>query len=562
MGPRLSAAVSAFLLAILVACSGGTEPGGPATRVAFVVVPCVQVADQCVDALAIGESHQLTATALDSANNPIEDAVITWSSTDPSVLEVTATGTITAIAPGSAAAIATSDTASGGLAFTVLAPVGSVTLSPATNGIVPGGTYTVQMTLRDASGNELGFRRPTWISADPAIAEVDADGLITGKAPGIASITATREGVSGSTTIEVERITLVSFASNRVHSCGLTAAGRAWCWGLDESGQLGYGQLGFGTTPYGSTPRLVAGGLTFASVSPGAHHTCGLTTAGAAWCWGSNAYGQLGTSTVEHAVVPVAVSGGHTFASISSGNAYTCALTGSGEAWCWGRNHVGQLGVGDLATRFEPTAVLTSLRFSWIGGKRDFGDDGATCALDLDGKAYCWGSNSSGGLGDGGVVTVSSVPHAVAGGLTFTQLSTMSTHSCGVTTSGDAYCWGSRPGTSTIAASPVLVPGGLSWTAMTVAVEHDCGLVQSGAVYCWGYNAHGQFGDGTASTITEVPVPGALGMTFTTITGGDAYTCGLAADGQAYCWGEGNDGSLGTGDASTRLVPTPVAGQQ
>ncbi len=495
-------------------------------------------------------------------NVAIEDAVIAWSSSEPSILAVTSSGVITALQPGEAEAIAATDTVSTRLGFVVLVPVGSVILTPSTNGIVPGGTYTLQYTLRDAAGNELGYRRPAWSTSNPAVAEVDAEGVITGKAPGSVTITATREGRSGSATLEVERLTFTSFGSNRAHSCGIAAMGRAWCWGLDQDGQLGYGQLGFGHTPYGSTPRLVAGGHTYTAVSPGAHHTCAIAAGGVAWCWGNNSFGQLGTAAVEYSLVPVQVEGGHTFSSISSGNVYTCALTTEGEAWCWGRNHVGQLGTGDTDTRFVPAPVQTSLRFSWIGGKRDDGTSGATCAIALDGKAYCWGSNDGGALGDGGVVEQSAVPLAVSGDLTFTQLSTVSLRSCGVTSTGEGYCWGASADGSTSSATPALVPGGHSWAAMTVGPEHVCGLIASGAAYCWGFNGHGQFGDGTASgDPTADPVPAGLGLTFSSLASGDAYTCGLASDGRVYCWGEGNDGSLGTGDPQTRLVPTPVAGQ-
>ena len=85
----------------------------------------------------------------------------------------------------------------------------------------------------------------------------------------------------------------------------------------------------------------------------------------------------------------------------------------------------------------------------------------------------------------------------------------------------------------------------------------------SGQAWCWGSNGNGQFGDGTASgdAIGE-PQPAGTGHTFTVLTSGDAYTCGLATDGRVYCWGDGNEGALGTGDSNGRLLPTPVAGQE
>jgi alpha-tubulin suppressor-like RCC1 family protein len=58
-----------------------------------------------------------------------------------------------------------------------------------------------------------------------------------------------------------------------------------------------------------ATPAPVTGGLTFAMVSAGGNSTCGVTTAGAAYCWGGNEVGELGNGTVANSNVPVAVRG-------------------------------------------------------------------------------------------------------------------------------------------------------------------------------------------------------------------------------------------------------------
>ena len=153
------------------------------------------------------------------------------------------------------------------------------------------------------------------------------------------------------------------------------------------------------------------------------------------------------------------------------------------------------------------------------------------CALTTTGQAYCWGLNGGGQLGDG-TTTNRTVPVPVAGGLTFASLAASSgqnnflSHMCGVTTSGDAYCWGGNTkgelGTATGSACtlggpqpcstvPVLVSGGHKWRALAVGLEFSCGITTADAVYCWGANTLGQLGNGTTTNSTlPVLVSGAF----------------------------------------------------
>jgi alpha-tubulin suppressor-like RCC1 family protein len=110
----------------------------------------------------------------------------------------------------------------------------------------------------------------------------------------------------------------------------------------------------------GAAP-VAASSQTYSSIAAGGSHTCGLTTRGAAYCWGYNGYGQLGdgTTTDSDENGPQAVIGGLKFASISAGDYHTCALTARGAAYCWGYNGSGQLGDGTTTDSDEdgPQAV-------------------------------------------------------------------------------------------------------------------------------------------------------------------------------------------------------------
>jgi alpha-tubulin suppressor-like RCC1 family protein len=248
-------------------------------------------------------------------------------------------------------------------------------------------------------------------------------------------------------------LTLVSVWAGLRHTCGFTRSGEDYCWGYNE-----FGQLGDGTTFGRIAPVAVATGGPFLRLAPGLGHTCGLAPGGAAYCWGYNGAGELGNGTTGgNSTTPVAVAGGHTFTSLVADFEHSCGLTGAGAAYCWGYNQYGALGDGTTSNRDTPVAVAGGVTFaSLTTGELH------TCGLTSAGAAYCWGLNVSGELGDG-TTTNSSTPVAVAGGITFAILTAGGQHTCGQTSAGAAYCWGLNQfgqlgdGTTTDRTTPVAV---------------------------------------------------------------------------------------------------------
>src|SRR5690606_13204900 len=127
------------------------------------------------------------------------------------------------------------------------------------------------------------------------------------------------------------------------------------------------------------------------AITAGYQHTCALTTTGAVWCWGRNGFGQLGDGSTNTQPAPVQVSGlPSNIITITAGDQHTCALTDTGAAWCWGYNQYGQLGDGasnspettPVQVSGFPSDVTAIAAGSWH-----------TCALTDTGDAWCWGYN-------------------------------------------------------------------------------------------------------------------------------------------------------------------------
>ena len=158
-------------------------------------------------ALLVTQTVSLTPTVTDSVGTVVTDRLVTWGSNNTLVATVSAAGVVTAIAPGTATITATSETKSGTSTITVsLVPVSSVVVSPPSAGIRVSATTQLTATTRDSIGGVLTGRVVTWGSSDPTVATVNSTGLVTGVAAGTATITATSEGKSGTSTITVTKI--------------------------------------------------------------------------------------------------------------------------------------------------------------------------------------------------------------------------------------------------------------------------------------------------------------------------------------------------------------------
>ena len=361
-------------------------------------------------------------------------------------------------------------------------------------------------------------------------------------------------------------LAFVQVSTGGFHSCGVTTAGKAFCWGGNGAGQLGDGTVFFNQSR--TTPKAVIGGLRFRHVTAGYEHTCGVTTDDRVYCWGQNFFGQLGNGTQgsDHFQVstPAEVVGGRRFRQVRAGFSHTCAITLADVAFCWGENIRGQIGDGTSGiNRPRPVRVLGDQKWAFITGGAAH-----TCAVTRSDQLFCWGWNEHGQLGNGSR-TNRTRPTPVSGGRLFREVEAGGEHTCGVTNGDLAYCWGRNfagslgDGTETERLTPGAVAGARRFAHVNAGEYHTCGVTRAGRGLCWGLNSQGQVGDGTLGS-RSLPVPLALTpdlkqLDLKQIAASNIFhTCGITTDNRAYCWGAG--GLLGDGTTTQRLSPVPVVG--
>lgn len=345
----------------------------------------------------------------------------------------------------------------------------------------------------------------------------------------------------------------------------LTSGGRAWTWGYNATGQLG----DFSITNR-STPVAVLGATkTFCEISQGDTHTMAIDFRGRVWGWGNNANGRLGDNTNVSKRTPVSISGANkTFCQISAGSNFTCGTDKNGRAWCWGVNSSGQLGDNTVTERRTPVAVAGALKtFCYISAGATY-----TLAIDYKGIAWGWGSNTSGELGilTSGAGTSRSTPVRVSNRVN----RTFCTIQAGVSTSiagdnyGNVWTWGSvsdRLGVIANQYTPVSVLGARKTFCKVGNFRYDTqwggnAIDLRGRVWSWGDNDTGQLGNNSVvDSQTPVSILGA-NKTFCKIATGINYTIGLTLIGRAFGWGGNTNAYLGVNSTTAYSSPKAVSG--
>lgn len=436
---------------------------------------------------------------------------------------------------------------------------------------IPQQATAVEASVTAVTPTGSGFTRPSPTGSVPAATFLNytAVGGITntGSVPlargGIADLSITNLGGSANYLVDVLGYFEPSGRSPRSaenvearagSTCALVGGQQVRCWGSNASGGLGSG--GFNTTT-----QVAVAGIDDAIQVAG---SCALRAGGSVSCWGSNEAGQLGIGLSfgdqPSSPTPVDLVGLTGVVQLAAGSIHVCALIGDGTVRCWGSNTSGQLGDGTQLERNAPEPVP-----GLTGVVRIAAGDDHSCAVLASGQARCWGENFAGQLGDGTTSRRTS-PVAVTGLVGVARIAAGDSYTCATLHSGQARCWGDNAegrlgdGGTTDRPSPVAVLGISS--AIDVAASAggaSCAVLADGGGRCWGSSERGQLGDGSiVDRSSPVPVTGLAGSV--SVSGGGQGFCAVLADGGLQCWGANDSGQIGDGTTTDRPTPRSVVG--
>lgn len=343
----------------------------------------------------------------------------------------------------------------------------------------------------------------------------------------------------------------IEIVAGDLHTCALMSNQTVWCWGFNSEGQLGVStSIIASTMPFEVKAEGFQGVTALAARSD---NVCALLETEEVWCWGRNNSGQLGRGQDPNAEpnfkpAPVKMNTGEPLTKvigISTGSYHSCAIRDddTDTVWCWGANDYGELGI-ENTLKISSTAVqvptLDQVNEISAGGHH-------TCALKNDGTVWCWGYNKLGQLGVGKFPSQSHTPMANSNIKSISEISTGANHTCVLNRFGDIECWGWNEGGAVGLglSDPIYAPTSIemgSGTAVSVSIGgfQSCVLFIGNKLFCWGRMCLQKdnslcVDNSTIQSITDVKI----------IAAGGYHTCALKNDDTIVCWGDNRYGQFG-----------------
>lgn len=316
-----------------------------------------------------------------------------------------------------------------------------------------------------------------------------------------------------------------------------------------------------GTNSGGSVSTTISIAITssMSNIIAGAKHNCVLMGDQIS-CWGDNTYGQLGRGNNINSATPAPVLGFvGTVNRIYSGSEYTCAINNTFDVYCWGRNNTGQLGPYITGNKNQATIFAVDDQYEQLSlSKYEYGDVDAkyhSCGVDLFNKnLLCVGEFENFNFLSDGYQVRRNADNSFINNIE--QLSSGSNFACYYKSGNGVECFGDN-------SFGQLGDGGLSGSYSTRAVSTNnfnplyslaagkdfaCLHQRTGEVKCWGNNAFSQLGAASytkAISNTAIQVEGLTGV-ISEVKSGKDFTCALIET-KLFCWGNNNKGQLGRG---------------
>ena len=418
-----------------------------------------------------------------------------------------------------------------------------------TSGLVK--TPAVVPGINDAIALRVGDKSTCALHAGGAVSCWGAnDGARIGSGDDKTVIIASPAGVQG-----LKDATAIAVGGEQ--ACAVRQGGTAVCWGLNSNGSVGDG-----TASKRAAPVAVKGGLTnVAEIVAGGATTCARTTTGAVYCWGRNNSGQVGIgSTGDSQPSPQKVPGLSGITALAAAFDNFCALGSDKKLACWGANGNGEVGDGTSIRRPAPVTVAGLEAVTAIdGGRKHF------CARLQDSSLRCWGFNRQAQLGDGVHGGGARKPGRYADIDKVQSVGNGDVRTCAARTDGSVWCWGNNSGTALATAAPestVTRPSKVPELAGIVAVatgfSNGLALDDKGALWVWGSGHNGALGTGNTASVAK-PKKLTAPTAVVAIAASYQHACAVDGDGAAWCWGDNAKGQV-TGTAGAKeLAPVKVA---
>ena len=409
----------------------------------------------------------------------------------------------------------------------------------------------------------------TWTALDPAVAVVDAEGVVTARAEGDARFVGSVGSYVDTAAIVVRQVVraltidpgpalvvgaMDTLQVQAVDSAGYLVVGRAIAWTSGDPGVAGVDGAGVMTgASEGSTVVTAAvdpvtatrGVLVFDPGYTLGHSQdapCVISASGTPYCG-------------ENGLLPYPMTGVTDF---SAAGGAMCGATAA-EGWrCMGENDAGQLGVGDLIDRPSPTPLAGPVPLVLVDAVGHGSYRPHSCGLSGDGRAWCWGDNADGRLGILDQDALVPTPRPVDTEVRFRDIAVESNLTCAAATDGAAWCWGGAFLGQATPIRPLLVEESGGLVSIETGDRLACGLTGAGTALCWGDNTFGELGAGPSlGRLSAAPVSG--NHVFRTLSVGRNHVCGVASSGEVLCWGRNRDRELGDGTFYDRDTPVVAA---